>query len=275
MSEIKLDRLSALLEGLAPLVTLGLVSEIRVDGAPNQDNETDLQLFFLTRGDAELKVNGTRQKIESPALIASHANQPFVFHRFSAKDACRLVAARVQLTGPVATLFLEEFTQPRTVFLGEDEPALRLVVAMIESELDTPRCGQPALLNRAGDILFICLLRYLVAHPGAEDGGLFNGLADPRIAKALVAMHQRPAFGWDLELLANEAGMSRTAFATKFHKTMRRPPGKYLAAIRLALAQRAVDLGRGLKEAAKVAGYENSSALSRALAKSRVTVPAN
>ena len=31
---------------------------------------------------------------------------------------------------------------------------------------------------------------------------------------------------------------------------MRRPPGKYLVAIRLALAQRAVDLGKGLKEAA-------------------------
>ena len=268
MSDVKLDRLSALLEGLAPLVTLGLVSDARVDGAPSGDNDTDLQLFFLTRGRAELKINGVRQTIESPALVAVHASQPFVFHRFTAKDACRLVQARVQLTGPVATLFLEEFAQPRTVSLADDEPALQLAVAMIESELDAPRCGQPALLNRAGDILFIGLLRYLVAHPSDQESGLFNGLADPRIAKALVAMHQRPAFAWDLELLAKEAGMSRTAFATKFHQTMRRPPGKYLAAIRLALAQRAVDLGKGLKEAAKVAGYGNSSALSRALAKS-------
>ncbi len=268
MSDVKLDRLSALLEGLAPLVTLGLVSDARVDGAPSGDNDTDLQLFFLTRGRAELKINGVRQTIESPALVAAHASKPFVFHRFTAKDASRLVQARVQLTGPVATLFLEEFAQPRTVSLADDEPALQLAVAMIESELDAPRCGQPALLNRAGDILFIGLLRYLVAHPSDQESGLFNGLADPRIAKALVAMHQRPAFGWDLELLAKEAGMSRTAFATKFHQTMRRPPGKYLAAIRLALAQRAVDLGKGLKEAAKVAGYGNSSALSRALAKS-------
>lgn len=269
MSEIKLDRLSALLEGLAPVVTLNLVAEARLEGAPSGDNMTDLQLLLLTRGCAELKVNGLRQKIESPALVAVHASQHFVLHRFTAKDACRLMAARVQLTGPVATLFLEEFSQPRTVCLADDEPALRLAVAMIESELDAPRCGQPALLNRAGDILFIGLLRYLVAHPGTQEGGLFNGLADPRIAKVLVAMHQRPSFGWDLELLANEAGMSRTAFATKFHQTMRRPPGKYLSAIRLALAQRAVDSGRGLKEAAKVSGYENSSALSRALAKSR------
>jgi AraC-like DNA-binding protein len=115
-----------------------------------------------------------------------------------------------------------------------------------------------------------CRVLVAVAHPIARGAGLFNGLADPRIAKALVAMHERPAFGWDLELLAQEAGMSRTAFATKFHQTMRRPPGKYLSAIRLALAQRAVDLGKGLKEAARAAGYESSSALSRALTRSRM-----
>jgi AraC-like DNA-binding protein len=88
-------------------------------------------------------------------------------------------------------------------------------------------------------------------------------------------MHQRPSFDWNLELLAHEAVMSRTAFSAKFHEAMRRPPGKYWSAIRLALAQRAVDLGQGLKEAARVAGYENSSALSRALAKARLQSATN
>ncbi len=229
-----------------------------------------MQLYFLTRGQAELRVGGTVQRIESPVLLAIQADHPFELHKFTASDPNRLIGARVQLTGPVATLFLEEFSQPRVVSLGDDEPALGLAVSMIESELDAPRCGQPALLNRVGDILFIGLLRHLVAHPIANRGGLFNGLADPRIAKTLVAMHQRPAYGWTLELLAREAGMSRTAFSTRFHEVMRRPPGKYLSAIRLALAKRAVDLGQGLKEAARVAGYENSSALSRALARVRL-----
>lgn len=249
MSEAKLDRLSAILEGLAPVVTLGLSTQDLLQGVPYPEKDSALQLYFLTSGSAELKVGGLAQRIESPALVAVHANQSLLLHKFTASDPNRLISAHVKLTGPVATLFLEEFVQPRTVSLLDDEPAL---------------------LNRAGDILFIGLLRYLVAHPVGKEGGLFNGLADPRIAKALVAMHQRPEFGWDLELLAEEAGMSRTAFATKFHETMRRPPGKYLSAIRLALAQRAVDLGKGLKEAARIAGYENSSALSRALSKARM-----
>jgi transcriptional regulator GlxA family with amidase domain len=140
---------------------------------------------------------------------------------------------------------------------------------MIQAELDAPRCGQPALLNRAGDILFIGLLRYLVAHPGVHGHGLFSGLADPRIARTLVAMHQRPSLDWDLERLAHVAGMSRTAFASTFREVMKRTPGKYLSAIRLAIAQRAVDMGKGLKEAARAAGYTNTSALSRALSKAR------
>jgi AraC-like DNA-binding protein len=269
MTDSKLDRLSALLEGLAPVVTMRLSPQGRLEGALQPENECALQLLFLTRGLAELEVGGTSERIEAPALVAVRACQPFVLHQFTADDPHRLIAAHVQLTGPVATLFLEEFNQPRTVCLAHEEPALRLAMAMIESELNAPRCGQPALLNRVGDILFIGLLRHLVANPVVQGAGLFNGLADPRIARALVAMHQRPAFGWNLALLAEEAGMSRTAFAIKFHESMRRPPGKYLATIRLALAQRAVDLGKGLKEAARVAGYENSSALSRALAKSR------
>lgn len=269
MGEARLDRLSALLQGLAPVVTLGLSADSRLQGASDPENGSALRLFFLTRGGAELKADGEPVQIAAPALVAFHAGRPFVLHRFTARDPCRLVTAHVQLTGPVSTLFLEEFARPRTVSLTDDEPALRLAVAMIESELDAPRCGQPALLDRAGDILFIGLLRHLVAHAGSNETGLFSGLADARIARALVAMHQRPAFAWDLERLAQEAGMSRTAFATRFHTTMRRPPGKYLSALRLAMAQRSVDLGKGLKESARLAGYSSASALSRALARSR------
>lgn len=270
MSDSRLDRLSALLEGLAPKVRLDRLTDSRLEGALKAGDETSLCLYFLTRGEAQLQANGESRRIESPALIAVRPNQSYVLHMFSSADSCRLIGAQVQLTGPVAALFLEEFAQARTMALSGDEPALRLAITMIESELNAPRCGQPALLNRAGDILFIGLLRYLVAHPGVHGSGLFSGLADARIARALVAMHQRPSFEWDLERLAQEAGMSRTAFVFKFREVMNRTPGRYLAAIRLAIAQRAVDLGKGLKEAAQMAGYANTSALSRALAKARL-----
>ena len=124
---------------------------------------------------------------------------------------------------------------------------------------------------RAGDILFIGLLRHLIAHPGNLGHGLLSGLADPRIARALIAIHTYPQNRWTLESLAEEAGMSRTAFANIFRDVMSETPGRYLSAFRLAIAQRAVHLGKGLKAAARDAGYTNPSALSRAL--SRASAP--
>jgi AraC-like DNA-binding protein len=271
MSLPRLDRLSALLEGLAPVVTLNSAGPGAVGHSSGPAGDQGLCVYLISGGAMCLQWAGATVQVEGPALVALRASQ---VHRLSppaATDQGRLICAHTQLTGPVATLFLEEFAEPRVLSLVMEEPALALALNLIEMELNAPRCGQPALLNRAGDILFIGLLRHLVAHPSPHGTGLFNGLADPRIAKALVAMHQRPGSYWSLERLAEVAGMSRTAFASSFRHVMKRTPGKYLAAIRLAMAQRTVDMGKGLKEAARTAGYGNASALSRALSRARST----
>ena len=265
----RLDRLSALLEGLSPqvlLTTAGPGALVLPAGSPS---EQALCVYLLSGGSTCLRCAGAAWPVKGPALIALHAGLAHRLDALASHGKARLICARTRLTGPVATLFLEEFTEPRVLSMADDEPSLQFAIGLIEMELNAPRCGQPALLNRAGDILFIGLLRHLVAHPSAQGTGLFNGLADPRIAKALVAMHQRPASDWSLERLADVAGMSRTAFASTFRTVMQRTPGKYLSAIRLAMAQRAVELGKGLKEAARTAGYQNASALSRALGRAR------
>ena len=269
MNTLRLDRLSALLEGLAPAVALAATSPGGVNAPAHMESRHTLQVYVLTGGAVRLHAGGAAVNVLGPALMAVNAAQAHQIETLSPDDTGQLMCAQTRLTGPVATLFMEEFADPRVMPLADDEPALRLAMTLIETEMVAPRCGQPALLNRAGDILFIGLLRHMVAHPVPHGTGLFNGLADPRIAKALVAMHQRPDADWSLERLAETAGMSRTAFASTFRKVMRRTPGRYLSAIRLALAQRAVELGKGLKEAARTAGYGNTSALSRALSRAR------
>ncbi|WP_296491612.1 AraC family transcriptional regulator [Rhodoferax sp.] len=174
------------------------------------------------------------------------------------------VAFQVHLEGPAAPLLMREFAQPLVLKLVDADVALQLAVQVLWTESVSPRCGQPAMLTHAGNMLFIGLLRHLVAHPKA-DIGLFSGLSDPRIAKALVAIHAHPQLGWSLETLAEHAGMSRTLFATHFKSTMGTSPGKYLTQVRLLVAQRAVQSGKGLKGAASQSGYKDVSALSRAL----------
>lgn len=261
----RLDRLSALLEGLAPEVT---VCRFPLDADSALGSEpAKLWLYLLTRGGAALEVGVRQQRLLSPALVICRSDAPhrLEFNHEGAPPGIVRVEAR--LRGPVGSLLLDAFRAPCTVALGDADSSLLHAVNLIAAELEQPRCGQPALLHRAGDILFIGVLRQLVARPSSEVGGLLSGLADQRLARALVAMHARPQAAWTLERLAEEAGMSRTAFARHFHDVMLMPPGRYVQVVRLAIARSTVAAGRGLKQAALAAGYQNTSALSRALSR--------
>ena len=272
---VKPDRLSALLRGLAPRVEMSTA-------LPQKDCAADLHfaasavpmlyLHVIGSGMAQLMLSGDASastlQASAPAFLICRGDQAHDLVSRDGNAQAPLISARVFLEGPVAPLLLAEFVQPRVVPLAAEESLLQHLLALVRSEMREPRCGQGTLLNRAGDMIFIGLLRQLVAHP-AEHGGLFNGLADPRIASALVAMHDAPQNDWTLHSMAQHAGMSRTAFAVRFRDTVNSPPGKYLNTLRLQIAQRAVQSGQGLKAAASVSGFGNVSALSRALSKAR------
>lgn len=228
-----------------------------------------LTLHLINSGQVLLRAGGHTLTAQAPAMLVCHGAVAHSVQCQGPAPADSVLTAYAWLTGPVAPLLLEEFAVPLLVPLGDADPALAHIISLVRGELLDPRCGHPALLNSAGDIVFIALLRHLVAHPGGHHG-LFQGLADPRIAKTLVAMHSSPHQPWTLETLADHAGMSRTAFAVRFKDMLHCPPGKYLARLRLQIAQRTVESGQGLKAAARAAGFGNVSALSRALSR---TIP--
>ena len=239
-----LDRLSALLSGLSPRVWLSADSaELGlhiVRPAAEPEGARGLRLMVTPRG----------QKLAVGAL-----------HR---RGLALWLSFQVALDGPVGPLFQEQFRDPLDIALDQADAALGQITQLIAGEVQAPRCGHPLLMNRAGDILLIGLLRHLVASPQGSMH-LFNGLADPRMARALVAMHTHPGFPWSVAALAQEAGMSRTSFAQHFRAVVGMAPVGYLAKLRLALAQKRVQDGVGLKQAARETGYAGPSTLSRAL----------
>lgn len=126
------------------------------------------------------------------------------------------------------------------------------------------RCGQRLLADRLFEVLLLQLLRWMLDQRDAVlPLGLLRGLSDPRLARALTALHARPGVVWSLEGMAAEAGMSRSRFAPAFKAAVGQTPADYLSQWRLAIARSELRAGKPLKALAAELGYANASALSR------------
>lgn len=149
-------------------------------------------------------------------------------------------------------------------------PALELLFA----ETDRVRCGSRLLADRLFEVVLIQLLRWVIDHPQkvGVSSGLMMGLSDPRLARALVALHAAPQDDWSLARMAGVAGMSRSAFAEAFKQLTGTTPAAYLTDWRLTLATTLLRAGRPQKLVAAELGFSTASSLSRAF-KQRFALP--
>ena len=137
------------------------------------------------------------------------------------------------------------------------------VIGAVSTEADEQHCGRQAVLDRLIEVVLIQVLRDLMDQRRLHVG-LLAGLADPRLAKAINAMHAEPARNWSLEDLAATAGMSRARFAARFRDIVGMTPGSYLGEWRLGVAQSLLRQGKPVQLVSDLVGYGSASALSRA-----------
>lgn len=144
---------------------------------------------------------------------------------------------------------------------------LAATLTLLFGEAERVRCGQRLLADRLFEVLLLQLLRWMLdQRDAALPVGLMRGLADPRLARALTALHGRPGEAWSLAAMAAESGMSRSRFAEAFREALGQTPADYLAGWRLAIARTELRAGKPLKILAAELGYANASALSRLFA---------
>lgn len=146
----------------------------------------------------------------------------------------------------------------------QDDPEIGAIVALMLAEIAAPRCGGPSVLDRLGEVLIVRLLRLQIER-GATRPGLLGGLADPRLSRAIVAMHDRPGHPWRVETLADEAGLSISRFAELFRDKVGLAPLAYLRNWRLVLARQDIERGHRIQTVARRYGYGSAEALSRAV----------
>jgi AraC-like DNA-binding protein len=143
---------------------------------------------------------------------------------------------------------------------------LSLLVQLVNDEASDKKPGRDLVLARLVEVLLIESLRATTNQDAPP--GLLRGLADARIAQAIRHMHGNPARSWTVAQLAVKAALSRSAFYTRFARTVGLPPMEYLLAWRMAIAK---DLLRrqdvALAEVAERVGYGSASAFSTAFSR--------
>jgi len=146
------------------------------------------------------------------------------------------------------------------------EGRLATLAALVRDEARADRPARDVVVEHLLQVLMIEAFRS-TTQPDATSG-LLSGLSDARIGPTLRAMHAAPDHNWTVPKLADVAGLSRSAFFTRFSRIVRMTPIGYLLNWRMTLAKHMLRSGHhGIAEVSGRIGYGSVSAFSTAFAR--------
>ena len=231
----RLDRLSALIDRFELVVSPTDVEAANLVILRMHDEKSSWRLFLNASGRSE------------------HVPRPSDAVAFSAK---------VTWGGGDNPLFS---ALPKTIERAVSAPdELDLILQLLVAEREAMRCGSASVLNRLGEVLIVRIMREEL-EKGSAEPGVLGGLADPRLSRVIVAVHEDPGRAWLMEDLANIAGLSRSRFADVFLKAVGETPLAYVRRWRLALARQDIERGERIQTVARRYGYASGEALNRAV----------
>lgn len=138
------------------------------------------------------------------------------------------------------------------------------ILEQIGAEEALGSLGGAYVVGRLLDVLFIRAIRIWASSEGNVPEGWLAGMTHRQLSQTLHRIHADLAHPWTLELLAREAGMSRSAFAALFKSIVGVPPLAYIATWRIYRAKLILAAGHSIAVAAEQTGYGSDIALSRA-----------
>lgn len=144
-----------------------------------------------------------------------------------------------------------------------DNP-IHSVVALLSREMTQVEPGRQTVLDRLLDVLVVLGLRSGLAC-STNAPPWFRAASDPRLSRALQAMHREADKAWTVDNLAQLSNMSRATFARVFQEVLGDAPMRYLTDWRMTVAR---DLLRSqelpLNDVAERVGYRSLYAFSAA-----------
>lgn len=212
---------------------------------------------WVMRSAPEVEPLGLKALFADPTAL--HSSDP-------AAPSARFLAGHFLFAEPNAD-HIAGLLSPIVHVCAADVAAERLgrLLSLLDDEATADRPGRSLALDRLLEVILVESLRHRATQVDSIRPGLLAGLADPRISRALRALHVEPSLSWTVAHLAREAGMSRAGFAARFAEIVGVSPIGYLSAWRMSLAKAAlVATKRPMIEVAKIAGYGSVSAFSTA-----------
>jgi AraC-like DNA-binding protein len=222
-------------------------------------------LHVIRRGSVRLFCDGQPElDITEPTLI--FMPRPDTHRLLADLDSgadvvCGTVVFGGSLRNPITDSLPSSLVIPLAKMPGVDH-----LMGLMLGEAFAEQAGKQAVLDRLCEILIIHLLRHCM-DARLTQGGTLAGLADPRLGKALSALHEAPAQAWTLDDMAKLAGMSRARFAVRFREVTGETPADYLSSWRILISQQLLRRGMAFKQVAHEVGYGSPSAFSRAFAR--------
>jgi len=175
----------------------------------------------------------------------------------------RLLIGYCQFGAPDAELLVSLLPD---FFVVRKERRLENIAKLVREEALAAHPARDVVLDHLLQVLLIETLRS--AGETSDSKGLVKGLSDPKIARALRQIHAAPQTVWTVADLARAAGMSRSAFFTKFNRKLGLAPMEYILNWRISLAKSMLRQREyNLAEIAEKVGYGSTSAFSVAFSR--------
>nr|WP_288498322.1 AraC family transcriptional regulator [uncultured Pseudomonas sp.] len=229
----------------------------------------------LESGDAVLLPRGGQHAILAAPKVGSDAIQAFDLNlpadeQPADPQAAILFSCCMQLQlGGMQPLVAAMPAVMRVDTLLDCSPEIRPLLEAMERESLLLLVGHGGILARLAEVVAALIVRGWVTGSGGEAGGWLGALHDPRLSKALLAMHRHPERPWTVASLASEAGQSRSVFAQRFLRALGLAPLRYLTDLRMRLAmQHLSDEPASVERVAEALGYGSLAAFSRAFKRS-------
>jgi len=247
-----------------------------------------IKLYLYLKGDAWISSAGGKSKIhveEGGCVLMTSSKSSVVSSSSTPKKAIKLesilktakngvmtingggdsfsIGIHFQFEGPFSKLLFAHL--PPVIYIPghvDQSAVLRWTIERFRAESFSAHLGRSLILNHLAPIILLQILRIYLDSAKSEQNWLV-ALSDPKLSKAIEAIHAEYQKSWSLEDLAKVAGMSRSGFALNFKNQVGISPMEYLINWRIQIACELLSsTEHNVAAVAEAVGYKSESAFS-------------